>query len=104
MGQVDIMNTNNEKTKEEKTMKRKFVALMLSIMILSSYIPMFCGLEVEAAEVETVQKAKASATTVWEYNYTGAGQNFQAPYKGVYKIEAYGAQGGTATRYRFTRR
>lgn len=81
-------------------MRRKFIALMLSIMILSSYIPMFYGIEVEAAEIETIGE-ESNATTVWEYNYTGAQQNFQAPYKGVYKIEAYGAQGGAATRYRF---
>ena len=86
-------------------MKRKFIAIMLSIMILSSYIPMFCGLKVEATTEpgELMQKAKSNVTTVWEYNFTGAQQNFQVPYKGIYKIEAYGAQGGTATRYRFSR-
>lgn len=86
-------------------MKRKFIAVMLSIMILSSYIPMFCGLEVQATTepLEFAQSARSNAITVWEYNFTGAQQNFQVPYKGIYKIEAYGAQGGVATRYRFSR-
>ena len=86
-------------------MKRKFIAVMLSIMILSSYIPMFCGQEVQAATepLDFAQSVRSNATTVWEYNFTGAQQNFQVPYKRIYKIEAYGAQEGVATRYRFSR-
>ena len=34
--------------------------------------------------------------TSWDYAYTGGPQNFKAPCAGTYKIELYGAQGGTS--------
>jgi hypothetical protein len=68
-------------------MKKKTICLMLVISLLISYIPIF--------PIETVSEA-ASITTVWEYNFTGSEQEFIVPYKGKYKIEVYGAQGGTA--------
>ena len=38
-----------------------------------------------------------SKTIVFNYNYTGASQSFTAPYTGTYKIECWGAQGGSST-------
>ena len=61
------------------------------ISILTSYLPVFTNFtimpESEAAEVQTE----------WEYNYTGNVQTLVLPYKGIYRIEAYGAKGGTAS-------
>jgi hypothetical protein len=61
---------------------------MLVISLLTAYIPVI--------PFETVSEA-TSVTTEWAYNYTGGEQTFNAPYKGTYKIELYGAQGGTAS-------
>ena len=33
---------------------------------------------------------------IWEYNYTGGVQPFTVPCSGTYKLEVYGAQGGTS--------
>ena len=33
----------------------------------------------------------------WEFNYTGSIQEFKIPYSGKYKIEIYGAQGGSTS-------
>ena len=33
--------------------------------------------------------------TIWEYNYVGKEENFIVPYDGEYKIEVWGAQGGS---------
>lgn len=63
-------------------MKRKILCVLLLINILSSYVPI----------IPITAVSKAAVTTVWEYNYTGTEQNFKAPYRGIYKIEAYGAQ------------
>ncbi|WP_081618599.1 fimbrillin family protein [Segatella paludivivens] len=38
---------------------------------------------------------KLSKTIVFNYNYTGASQTFTVPYAGTYKLEVWGAQGGT---------
>lgn len=40
-----------------------------------------------------------SANTVAKYDYTGAEETFIAPVKGTYKIEAWGAQGGSLNSY-----
>ena len=36
---------------------------------------------------------------VWEFDYTGGEQTFSVPIKGTYKIELWGAQGGTTKVY-----
>ncbi|WP_207153463.1 fimbrillin family protein [Prevotella herbatica] len=36
-----------------------------------------------------------SKTIVFNYDYTGASQTFTAPYSGIYKLEVWGAQGGS---------
>lgn len=69
-------------------MKKRLISCLLAISILSSYIPV----------VPFTTVSKAAATTVWEFEYTAKEQTFQVPYKGIYKIEAYGAQGGTASK------
>ena len=38
-----------------------------------------------------------AANTYWEFNYTGGIQSFSVPIAGTYKLEVYGAQGGTPT-------
>lgn len=63
-------------------MKKKIISCLLAISILSSYIPII--------PITTV--SEAAVTTAWEFSYTGEEQTFQVPYKGIYKIEAYGAQ------------
>lgn len=42
-----------------------------------------------------VEADKFSSATVWNYDYTGNVQEFIAPYTGTYKLETWGAQGGT---------
>jgi len=60
---------------------------MLAVSILASYLS---GL----SNIELLPKSEAAAPkTVWEYNFTGGEQKLKLPYKGIYKIEAYGAQG-----------
>lgn len=66
-------------------MLKKIVSSMLIIIILVLWMP-----------IQTFEKVFASneVTTSWEFDYTGNVQNFVVPYKAVYKIELYGAQGG----------
>ena len=42
-------------------------------------------------------KVNTTGIKVYEYGYTGSIQTFTAPKDGIYQIEAWGAQGGTAT-------
>ena len=42
-----------------------------------------------------------SAGHVWNYEYTGGVQSFTVPCSGTYKLEVWGAQGGTPTKYNF---
>ncbi|WP_081784381.1 fimbrillin family protein [Segatella paludivivens] len=42
-----------------------------------------------------------SKTIVFNYDYTGAVQTFTAPYTGTYKVECWGAQGGTIPNQNF---
>ncbi|MDD3453451.1 MAG: glycine-rich protein [Bacilli bacterium] len=37
----------------------------------------------------------SNSSLVWEYDYTGSYQTFTAPYSGMYKVELWGAQGGS---------
>ncbi len=43
--------------------------------------------------------AKITYISAFEYNYTGSEQTFTVPYTGTYKIETWGAQGGTYESY-----
>ena len=72
---------------EMEPVKKKIISSILAISILTSYLPGLTNFE-----IIPVSKA-AAPTTVWEYNYTGGVQTLKLPYKGIYKIEAYGAQG-----------
>ncbi len=74
-------------TKEMEKMKKKIISSLLAISILSSYLPSLTNFEI----IPTSEAAVP--TTVWEYNFTGSEQTLTLPYKGIYKIEAYGAQG-----------
>lgn len=74
-------------TKEMEKMKKKIISSLLAISILSSYLP-----SITSFEIMPTSEA-AAPTTVWEYNFTGSEQTLTLPYKGIYKIEAYGAQG-----------
>jgi len=56
------------------------------------YVPVSNG-EVDLSSSDINGKVK------WEYDYTGEYQTFTAPYSGYYKIELWGAQGGTADSY-----
>ena len=69
-------------------MKKKLISSILVISILVSYLPVFTNFNI-------IPESEAAATQmVWEFQYTGQEQTVTLPYKGIYKIEAYGAQGG----------
>ena len=53
-----------------------------------------CTLEVNAIERD---KAGYVGSTKWTYDYTGGEQTFTAPIGGKYKIEIWGAQGGSSS-------
>ena len=53
-----------------------------------------CTLEVNAIERD---KAGYAGSTEWNYDYTGGEQTFMAPIRGKYKIEIWGAQGGSSS-------
>ena len=42
-------------------------------------------------------RLSAGTKTVWKYKYTGTAQEFTAPKTGTYKVELWGAQGGSGT-------
>jgi len=65
-------------------MLRKIISSILIIIILTLWMPIQAITEVFTSY---------AITTSWEFNYTGEEQTFEVPYKGIYKIEAYGAQG-----------
>lgn len=74
-------------TKEWEKMKKKFISSLLAVSILASYLPGLTNfITIPVSEAATVQ-------TEWEYNYTGGEQSLTLPYKGIYRIEAHGAQG-----------
>ena len=62
---------------------KKALAIVLAIGVVASILPV----------------SNIFAASVWNYNYTGGEQVFTAPYSGKYKIELYGAQGGTSTEF-----
>ena len=49
--------------------------------------------------IQEVLTSVAAHINLWEYTYTGKEQTFTAPYKGTYKIEAYGAKGSDYGEY-----
>jgi len=69
-------------------MFKKIISSILVIIILAMTMPL-----VQFQE----WLSSYAATTLWQYNYTGRVQNFTAPAKGIYQIEAYGAQGGNVS-------
>ena len=44
---------------------------------------------------EETNKTKEDEERIWSYQYSGEYQTFTAPYSGYYKMEAWGAQGGS---------
>lgn len=73
--------------KKKMEMKKKLISSILMISILASYLPGFKNIMV-------IPESEASGVkTVWEYEFTGEEQTLILPYKGIYKIEAYGAEG-----------
>ena len=52
----------------------------------------FCKLKVK--KISRTKKAY-NGPTEWLFNYTGGEQTFTAPVNGIYKLEVWGAQGGT---------
>lgn len=70
-------------------MPKKIISSILIIIILALWMPTQELLELFTSNAEEVE-------TTWEYEFTGNVQNLKLPYKGIYKIEAFGAQGGTA--------
>ena len=55
-----------------------------------------CTLEFNAVERSELGKSY-SGPTEWTFDYTGAEQSFETPVKGTYKIETWGAQGGSGS-------
>lgn len=68
-------------------MVKKIISIILIFIILALWMPMQAFVDVFTSY---------AVDTTWEFNYSGTIQNFNVPYKGIYKIEAYGAKGGTA--------
>ena len=64
-----------------------FLAMLLSLLLPVGVMP---GFELTAA----------AAATTWDYGYSGGEQTFTAPVSDYYKLEVWGAQGGTANAYR----
>lgn len=65
-------------------MLKKIISSILIIIILTLWMPIQAITEIFSSY---------AVTTTWEFNYTGKEQTFKVPYKGIYQIEAYGAQG-----------
>lgn len=65
-------------------MLKKIISSILIIIILALCMPIqvFIGIF-----------SSYAVDTSWEFNYTGNEQTFIVPYKGIYKVEIYGAQG-----------
>ena len=56
-----------------------------------------CSLEFNAVEREELGY---NGPTEWTFDYTGGEQNFIAPMSGTYKLETWGAQGGSRNGYK----
>lgn len=70
-------------------MLKKIISSMLIIIILTLWTPMPMFIEAFSSYAE----ASGKVTTMWEYEYSGEEKTLTLPYKGIYQIEAYGAQG-----------
>ena len=69
-------------------MGKKIISIMLIIILILMSMPL---------EPIAEWLTSHATTTTWEYNYTGGKQTFTPPVKGIYQIEAYGAQGGNTS-------
>ncbi len=49
----------------------------------------------DSTEYDTENYLECETSKVWNYDYTGGEQNFVVPATGTYKLEAWGAQGGS---------
>lgn len=67
-------------------MKKKIITSLLIIIFMCTYAPI--GLLNELISSYAI-------TDFWEYNFTGNVQTWTVPYTGYYRIDCYGAQGGT---------
>ena len=57
---------------------------------------MTCSLKIKKLS-RTEKNDKYSGPTEWTFDYTGGEQTFTAPLTGTYKLETWGAQGGSST-------
>lgn len=76
-----------------KNMKKKLISMILILTMLTSYVPIIPLITI----AEAVGEEKV--VTEWTFEYTGEEQTFQVPYKGIYKVELYGAEGGDYGNY-----
>ena len=68
------------------------VALMMSVFLLS-------GFQNDVSTVYADESVEESQQTEWTYSYVNKEQTFEVPYSGKYKIELYGASGGSSDIY-----
>lgn len=68
------------------------IALMMSVFLLS-------GFQNDVSTVYADESVEESQQTEWTYSYVNKEQTFEVPYSGKYKIELYGAAGGSSDIY-----
>ena len=91
-------------------MKREYKVIMLLVLIISivalvltSSYALFSFEEKGKVENKLVTGVYSSCEyedgTIWNFDYTGGEQTFTVPCDGEYKLEAWGAQGGSSFSY-----
>ena len=91
-------------------MKREYKVIMLLILVISivalvltSSYALFSFEEKGKVENKLVTGVYSSCEyedgTIWNFDYTGGEQTFTVPCDGEYKLEAWGAQGGSSFSY-----
>lgn len=68
---------------------KKITATLLIIILTISYMPL------AVLENLSISFESNAITEFWEYNYSGNNQTWTTPYTGWYRIDCYGAQGGS---------
>lgn len=69
-------------------MLKKIISMILILILLTLWMPLQALVEVFTSY---------AVTTEWEFQFNGNAQTLTLPYKGIYRIEARGAKGGTAS-------
>ena len=88
---ITLINGKNSITQLEATTIEAQDKLSKSVEVSNN--GMTCSLKIK--KISRTEKKEYNGPTEWIFDYTGGEQTFTAPVNGIYKLETWGAQGGS---------